>query len=207
MLFCLNAVFLTLRLIDQPIPITLQTLFRRMGVKDQFLIYRVCPTCHKLFSPEQADITNCDHCNTSLNESAPSTLNVDPEEEPDQSQPAPLPYSVAPLATLSSLLTEFLARPGIEEALESWCSLPKNTSTDLETIQDGLVWKDLKDKDGKSFFDHDTRELRIGITVGLDWFGPSTGNSGPSHSAGVLSICFSNLEDQFRHVACFISKI
>ncbi|KAJ7598689.1 hypothetical protein C8J56DRAFT_708797, partial [Mycena floridula] len=200
MLFCLNAVFLTLGRINKPIPFTLQTVFHRMGLKDQFIVYRVCPVCHKLFSPEQVNVTNCDHCDSALNQPSLSTLSVDPEAEPDPSrQPASLPYNVAPLATLSSLLSDFLARPGMEEALESWRSLPKNNSSDLKTIRDGLVWKELKDKDGNSFFDHETSELRIGVTVGFDWFDPSTGKSGPSHSSGVLSVCFSNLEDHLRY--------
>ncbi|KAJ7576456.1 hypothetical protein C8J56DRAFT_1117364 [Mycena floridula] len=200
MLFCLNAVFLTLGRINKPIPFTLQTVFRHMGLKDQFTVYRVCPVCHKLFSPEQVNVTNCDRCNSALNQPSLSTLSLDPEAEPDPSrQPTSLPYNVAPLATLSSLLSDFLARPGMEEALELWRSLPKNNSSDLETIRDGLVWKELKDKDGNSFFDHETSELRIGVTVGFDWFDPSTGKSGPSHSSGVLSVCFSNLEDHLRY--------
>ncbi|KAJ7596218.1 hypothetical protein C8J56DRAFT_774881, partial [Mycena floridula] len=177
-LFCLNWIFLELGIINEPIPTTLTIVLRRLGLKDQFLPYRVCLTCHKLFPPTVDAKTEC--CGELL---FYQTLSTDlPEDDPDgqsshdlpRPSPRPVPRQVVPFTTLSSLLEEYLSRPGMEDALESWRTREK-VSDDLETMQDGRIWKELKGKDGKLFFDkRDDSELRIGVTVGLDWYASYT---------------------------------
>lgn len=48
-----------------------------------------------------------------------------------------------PIATLSSLLTEWLYVPGIEEAAEAWGSRSQSPNV-LKDVMDGRIWQELK---------------------------------------------------------------
>ena len=93
---------------------------------------------------------------------------------------------------------------------------------------DGDIWKTAKGPDDKLFFDPNTndnnlrdatKELRIGVTLGIDWyvcptlvlyqqyidvserFGPGTSSYGPSHSSGCISFSIANLPPELRYVS------
>ena len=87
--------------------------------------------------------------------------------------PAPVPELCAPIQPLSSLLVEFLSRPGMEEVVEKyWKTRPKSPAGQRSDIMDGDLWKSLEGPDGKLFFDAEgdkSGELRIGVTLGIDW--------------------------------------
>lgn len=72
---------------------------------------------------------------------------------------------------LRSLLAEFLSRPGIEEIVGThWKTRTRKNGHRMD-IMDGDLWSSLDGPDGKPFFDtnDNTDELRIGVTLGIDW--------------------------------------
>ena len=74
---------------------------------------------------------------------------------------------VAPYTPFRELLTEFLARPGMEEEMDAWRDAP-STPGHYKGIWDGEVWRTLKDAEGRLFFAKRDDELRIGLTAAFD---------------------------------------
>lgn len=72
---------------------------------------------------------------------------------------------------LSSLLSEFLSRTGMEELVNSYWKTRAHRPGQLSDIMDGNIWRTAKGPDGSLFFnaEDDTDELRIAVTMGLDW--------------------------------------
>jgi hypothetical protein len=144
-----------------------------------------------------------------------------------QQSQRPPPACAVPIQLPSSLLADFLARGENKQACTSWKSC-LTVPGELKDISDGEVWKTIKGPDQKPFFSDpdDNEELRIGVTMSLDWyiliyllifywinvirFGRKTSVYGPSHSSGVLSLCISNLPRALRYRAenllvCFMT--
>ncbi|KAJ7755299.1 hypothetical protein DFH07DRAFT_773414 [Mycena maculata] len=70
-------------------------------------------------------------------------------------------------------------------------------------MQDSEVWKTIKGPDGKSFFlegDCD-KEIQLGTTISLDWFGRKTSSYGPSHLSGAMSFTIQNFENVLKYRA------
>jgi hypothetical protein len=81
----------------------------------------------------------------------------------------PPPVAAAPVQVLSSLLADFLSRPGIEESCNKW-KTRQTAPGELHDMPDGRIWQGLKDHGGGLFFDDGTSELRLGVTLSLDWY-------------------------------------
>ncbi|KAJ7142858.1 hypothetical protein C8R44DRAFT_866138 [Mycena epipterygia] len=62
--------------------------------------------------------------------------------------------------------------------------------------RDADVWKTLRGHDKELFFFGPSakEEVRLGVSFSLDWFGRKTSSYGPSHSSGVMSFCIQNLD-------------
>lgn len=96
-------------------------------------------------------------------------------DDPDTPRPADgtsIPHVVAPIQLLSDGLREIFSRPGMVPAVRAWKS-QRQVPGELRNMQDGRVWKTMKGHDGQRFF-HDgdsDKELRLGVTCSLDWYG------------------------------------
>lgn len=80
------------------------------------------------------------------------------------------PKLVTPMRTLVECLTELLNRVDMEGELEFWKSADLTEGV-YEDVMDGNIRKSLKGPNGKPFFsvNNTTGEIRIGLTLGLDW--------------------------------------
>lgn len=157
LLTTLKVVFEGIRAVDpvqHPIPTTLTTLLHHLNLTDQFKTYTLCQTCWHVCDPATHTGTTCPNCNQGL------------FHRSDRSKP----ILTLPIQPLSSLLSGVLNQKGIAEELEKWSS--RDTDTDIYAqIQDGRVWKEGKLPNGESFFSKDeiSGELRLGVTISLDW--------------------------------------
>ncbi|KAG2742653.1 hypothetical protein P692DRAFT_20879248 [Suillus brevipes Sb2] len=225
-LFTINTILLGLRVLDatNPIPVTLHTIINRFDLQDRFTIYPICAGCHRIFSTDTPINALCPDCDSRLFK--PISNRLFRRLTGQQSQRPP-PACAVPIQLPSSLLADFLARGENEQACTSWKSR-LTVPSELKDISDGEVWKTIQGPDQKPFFSDpdDNEELRIGVTMSLDWyiliyllifyqinvirFGRKTSVYGPSHSSGVLSLCVSNLPRALRYRAenllvCFMT--
>ncbi|KAJ7443281.1 hypothetical protein FB451DRAFT_1190185 [Mycena latifolia] len=219
LLVALNFIFVNLPgnlLGGQTIPITLSTNFSRLELKDKFKIHPICYLCHKIFEPDAPNNTVCSDCNCQI--FRPHTHRIlnhlwhsDPiagGESDLGEHPGGTPHVVAPIEVLSSGLRDLFSRPAMVPAVEEWKSRHK-VRGELRSMQDATVWNTIKGPDGKLFFyegDCD-KEIRLGVTFSLDWFGRKTSNYGPSHSSGVMSFCLQNLSTSLRYDFACMSEL
>ncbi|KAJ7222107.1 hypothetical protein GGX14DRAFT_532195 [Mycena pura] len=86
-------------------------------------------------------------------------------------------------------------------AVESWRTRTRTpVDGELKCMQDGRVWKEIKDTRGDSFFygASSEEEIRLGVSFSLDWFDPSKSSFSPSHSSGAMSFCVQNLPNSLN---------
>jgi hypothetical protein len=152
--------------VSDDIPLTLQTLFRRLGLKDKFSIHPVCYRCHRVYPPQIPANTLCLECQIPLYK----IINNQGEDLHKSKPRNAVPHLQAPIRLLSSHLEELLLRDGMEEELEAWRQQP-SFDGHLRRIQDGRVWKEIKMENEELFFANPcpVEELRIGVAMSLDW--------------------------------------
>lgn len=161
------------------VPITLTTAIRRLNLQDRFKILPVCPApaCHHVFLDDLQDIINndyrCTQCDEQVFDAASDTLVEEVLElflrRKVKTTKPPVPKLVVAYRPISELVAEFLEREGMVDKMDEWRYKPRSEDV-LGDIMDGRIWKELQGNDSKPFFgDHCPDELRIGITVNLDW--------------------------------------
>ena len=76
MLYTIRLVFKSLNLIDaeEDMPVTLNTVIKRLDLHDRFSVIPVCPQCHRHFPPTTATTSQCPKCNIPLFSTASHTL-------------------------------------------------------------------------------------------------------------------------------------
>ena len=221
LLFAFRMTLEFLKVVDpkKTIPLTLTSLLQQMHVRDDFKSQILCPSCWEIFEPDVfTDAgTLCHACDDTVFRLLTSPAQpLSAEHKINR-----VPYLVLPIQPLSSLLSEFLLQPGIMEELEKWASVNSQhaDSDQLSAIWDGRIWQESKAPDGKPFFARNQvpdGELRIGVTISLDWqvsssksllsteieyfqrFSAATTAYSPSHSSGVISFTVSNLDTGLR---------
>ena len=163
----LKGIFTAIRQMEgvQEAPITLKTAFKSLGLEDNFVVFPMCVTCRRIYSKDDlSEDFLCTYCDKELFNETGKTKKKARKRTP---------CLQFPFRPVSSQLSEFLNREGIEDALDSW---RQRTSDDtLRDMMDGHIWKELKGHDGKPFFNtdpnrEDKHELRIGITLGFDGY-------------------------------------
>lgn len=180
-LFLSYLIFKGLKIVSKKdqVPITLTTAIRRLDLRDRFKILPVCPapSCQHVFLGDlQRVIDNehrCTECDELVFEPTSDTL---VEEvlglfmgRKEKSKKPPVPKLVVAYRPISELVAEFLSRDGMVEKMDEWRHKPRADDV-LGDIMDGRIWKELKGADDRPFFgEHCPEELRIGITVNLDW--------------------------------------
>ena len=171
LLFCLRLIFISLGLIakDDDMPITLNTVLKRLDLQDRFTILPACSQCHRLFQPIIPGNSRCPVCDIPLFNPPPPAI-----FQAIRGASKPSPKLSIPFSPLSSLLVDFLAQPGIEDAVEQWRTDEPSPPGEYKRVMDGRVWKEIQDHNKAPFFAEDSLtedgELRIGVNISLDWF-------------------------------------
>ncbi|KAJ6629617.1 hypothetical protein B0H10DRAFT_1292762 [Mycena sp. CBHHK59/15] len=190
-------------------PRTLKTVFARFEMKDRFVVNPICFQCHVIFESDIQPPTFCPKCDEDVfgaperdDENDWENTDSDPGETPSSptsSKRKRKPNMVSPIQLLSSGLQDFFNRPGMVDAVEAWRKRP-SADGELKSMQDGEVWKTLKDAQGRSFFfgAHSEEEIRLGVSFSLDWFNRSKSSFAPSTSSGAMSFCVQNLSTSLR---------
>lgn len=158
---------------DEFVPITLGTVLKRLDIEDRFATLPLCPSCHKIFIDPVDDPATfvCPKCDEPVFQSATHRF---PEVLADNlawmRAKRAKPRKVVAFRSVSSMISEFLETEGMVEKMDAWRT--KDRCGDrLQDIMDGRVWGDLKDPSGQAFFRPGVEEeLRIGVTVNLDWY-------------------------------------
>ncbi|KAJ7615964.1 hypothetical protein FB45DRAFT_757645, partial [Roridomyces roridus] len=153
------------------LPRTLKTVFSRFDINDHFTVHPICFQCHHVFEPDIDPDTFCSDCEEEVF-GARASENID--SEPDGAGDGPRlgkrrPNLVSPIQLLSTGLQDFFKRPGMVSAVNCWRSRTQ-VEGELNCMQDGRVWNEMKDKDGNSFFHgpHADEEIRLGVSFSLD---------------------------------------
>ncbi|KAJ6628380.1 hypothetical protein B0H10DRAFT_2271548 [Mycena sp. CBHHK59/15] len=146
-LLALNFIFATIPgnlLGSQEIPRTLTTIFARLELTDRFMPAVI---------PASLGAEQIGEADDDLGYNAKRT-----------------PHLVAPIQLLSEGLKDFFDRPGMVRAVNSWKSRTI-VEGELRSMQDAKVWNTINGPDNKSFFfgGKSEKELRIGVTLSLDW--------------------------------------
>ena len=170
LLWVFRKILIELRIIKcfDDFPVTLKTVLNRLHMSLPAKIFVLCEKCWQLF-PHGENVRHCPHCEIPLYRG--SFVDAFQGLIWGKGQKVAKPKVVMPVAPLSALLAGFLSRSDIEAEVEQWGSTHRNLGV-YTSIMDGRVWKEMKDKDGKEFFriNRDTGELRLGMTLSLDWF-------------------------------------
>jgi hypothetical protein len=154
--------------INPPALSTLASVLAKMELEPEFRVLPVCPTCLEVYPGGKQSPTICSRCSTFIYKARPSNART--------SADAPsTPVLQFPFKSLESQLVALLAVPGVEVELDKWRSAGRKPGV-YKDIYDGNICKDLKGHDGQRFFRNNSAdrtgpngELRIGVTLGVDW--------------------------------------
>ncbi|KAJ2929408.1 hypothetical protein H1R20_g7676, partial [Candolleomyces eurysporus] len=171
---------------------TLPRIMSKLNVEPTIHLLPICPTCLEVYPNRKSTPSSCILCSTTIFKPASS------------SQETRSPVLQFPYMSIESQLAMILAVPGVEEEMDRWQSIPryKGHYTD---IFDGAVARQLQAHDGTLFFSNEDRngpngELRIGLTLGVDWFLYLRSQIAPSHTSCPMSFNIANLSPHLRFV-------
>ncbi|KAJ6506558.1 hypothetical protein C8R45DRAFT_1208644 [Mycena sanguinolenta] len=160
-------------------PRTLKTVFAHLEISENFVVHPICTECHFVFEPNEAP-EFCPDCNEEVFvprdgahsdmddlQGAATADSGDNFDHPESGKRKP--FMVSPIQSLSVGLQEFFKRPGMVATVNSW-KTRSEVDGELRSIQDGHVWKAMKDKQGRPFFygPHAEDEIRLGVSFSLD---------------------------------------
>lgn len=155
---------------------TLTSVLNNMGVEPVFDIWPVCPNClevHPLSSTESDSRARCKRCNTHLYDTSPTAAQ---RRKGQTERKDARPLLQFPTKPLEEHLASLLMVPGLEDELEQWRQKTR-TQGEYRDIFDGEVCREVLGPDGLPFFGHNLSELqgphgelRLGVTLGADWF-------------------------------------
>ncbi|KAL0945173.1 hypothetical protein HGRIS_004324 [Hohenbuehelia grisea] len=175
--------------------ITLTSVLSQLGVEPTFMVLPLCPSCLEVFPGTTSSTSRCSRCDTPL---FYSRRRLDRRTSgPETRRPA----VQFPMKSIESQLRDILEVPGMEDELELWRQKPR-TPGKLTDNFDGEVCKTLPAPDGSRFFENPPRhqELRIGLTLGADWFSYLRSHISPSHSSGPISFNVINFKEHLRFI-------
>jgi hypothetical protein len=141
---------------------TLPRIMAKLNVEPVIYLLPVCPNCLEVYPSKKDTPSCCVRCGTAIFE-APSS----------SSQRVSLVRF--PYMSIEAQLATILAVPGVEEEMDRWRSVTRFPGRYID-IFDGAFPRQCRAPDGSLFFQNtpeDRRgpdgELRIGLTLGVDW--------------------------------------
>jgi hypothetical protein len=159
----------------ESMPTTLKTVLKRLDLKDRFNVYPSCKGCHKIFVEvvEQTDTFTCPTCHTHIFSSPDPSLVNNLLESLNYRKPKQIkatPKQVVVFRPLSDLVVDFLQRDGAVAKMDAWRFKDRSDPDLMRDMMDGRIWNGILGPDGRPFFgDEGKEEIRIGVTVNLDW--------------------------------------
>ncbi|GJF00435.1 hypothetical protein PsYK624_167230 [Phanerochaete sordida] len=160
----------------------------------------VCTACLRPYPPDSSGTAVCASCGSALYDTQPTTIQ---QRSGRTSRTRPKPFLQCPYKSLEEQLCELI--PEIENLVDGWRAKPR-TSGKYGDHFDGEVCKNLEGPDGSPFFRPDLSELpdgelRIGVTLGVDWFSYRRSLISASHSSCPMSFSIINLPPSLRYRA------
>lgn len=191
--------------IDPPMAVTLPTVMTALNADPVFPICPVCPSCQKVYPPSTPTTSSC--CTQPLFNTVPTSAE---QRHGRTERQKPKPRLQFPYKSLEEQLATMLANPGVEEEIE--CSIDK-VAASVEgvytNIFDGKICKELPCKDGSKFFSPSAEvrasgELRIGVSLGVDWYSilPYTLRTSDKSNIPGFHIYAVRLHHPIPHVPC-----
>lgn len=160
-----------------PLPLnpyrTLATVTLRLGVEPVFQVLPVCSECLEVHPPTTSTDSRCIRCELPLYK---STLRHDRRARSGAENHRPCLQF--PTKSIEAHLREILVIPGMEDTMDSWRSKLRTPGKYRDNF-DGAVCKTIPGVDGRPFFENPRpqgcTELRIGLSLGVDWCGYQLG--------------------------------
>ena len=185
--------------IDPPLCTTLATIMSQLHADAQFQELPVCISCLKPFPATSPGESVCDVCGTPLYN---TQLTVVQQRGGRTTRARPKPFLRSPYKSLEEQLIELV--PEIEAVVDSWRTKLRTAGKYTDHF-DGDVCKTLEGPDGLPFFRPDLRELpdgelRIGVTLGVDWFSYRRSLISASYSLCLMSFSVINLLPSLRYM-------
>ncbi|KAF7367759.1 hypothetical protein MSAN_00839900 [Mycena sanguinolenta] len=171
-----------------------------MGAEPEFQALPVCPTCCEVFPASSPHSTVCLRCSIPVFQTAvPLSRSARTPTAP------PRPLLQFPTKSIEEQLRDMLAVPGVEEEMDKWRS-KKRTAGVYKDFFDRRIAKEIQGPDDLPFFrpgqspqSGPDNELRIGLTLGVDWFSYLRSQIAPSHSSGPISFNIVNFRSFLRY--------
>ncbi|TFY72264.1 hypothetical protein EVG20_g747 [Dentipellis fragilis] len=176
---------------------TLASVMSNLGIEPTFQILPVCPSCLEVYPASRAGDSTCDRCDTPLFRRIKRLDRRRPHAEDTLR-----PFLQFPTKGIEAQLHEILAVPGMEDILEGWRS-KTHSPGEYQDNFDGRICHEVKGPDDRIFFENPLLpgcdELRIGLTLGVDWFSYLRSHIAPSHSSCLMSFNVINLPHHLRY--------
>ncbi|EDR11390.1 uncharacterized protein LACBIDRAFT_323939 [Laccaria bicolor S238N-H82] len=188
--------------INPPPITTLHRVMNRLDVEPTFDILPTCPNCLEVYPDMEDTPTICANCSSFIFKAANPRLAMNSQAPVSTTRTPLLRF---PYKSIQSQLASILSLPGIEEELDGWRKRQRTPGKYFDVF-DGDIPKNIKAHDGTRFFRNDhgdlngpEGELRIALTLGVDWFSYLRSQIAPSHTSGPISFNIANLRDHLRY--------
>lgn len=140
---------------------TLPSVLNHLGVNPDFVVLPVCPECFEVYPASTPTSDVCARCDSPIFKAAVGHKKA-------------TPLLQFPVKSIEEQLVDILHVDGVEDLLEQWRFKERCIGKYLDNF-DGEICKILKGPDSRPFFENplppETRdELRIGLTLGVDWY-------------------------------------
>ncbi|EMD33478.1 hypothetical protein CERSUDRAFT_57200 [Gelatoporia subvermispora B] len=186
--------------VNPPIFTSLPGIISALHVEPKFRTLPVCPSCMQVY-PDTIPINAlCDTCRLPLFVTEPTPAESRQGRTTRRVRKARLRF---PFKSLETQLTAMLQVPGMETTCEQWRDKAREEGI-WRDIFDGAIIRELKAPDGTPFFeapkdDRKPADLRLGVTLGVDWFSYLRSQIAPSHTSCPMSFNVVNLPPALRY--------
>lgn len=143
---------------------TLPSVLNHLGVDPEFVVLPVCPGCLEVY-PASAPVSEpCARCQSPIFKCTTTSSGHERFR----------PILQFPTKSIQQQLEDILTVDGAEDVLEQWRSLSRHPGEYIDNF-DGEICKTLEGPDQRPFFQNplppeSKDELRIGLTLGVNWY-------------------------------------
>ena len=158
---------------DDPFPITLATLLKKLKPLTHYFRMPLCSKCHKFAPLDHQSLTpdsKCLACGTALARGADGETEAHTASSSSRRSRLVKPKLEAPHRPLAYYLNDMLQEHGIEQELEDFMQKTSNSNM-LSSVRDGRICQNLKAHDGTPFFGKANHtDLSIGVVMHYDGY-------------------------------------